>query len=222
MSLSPALGPSGCPAAMSGWVSGSSVTRCLLPEAAGRARSSVTDCRVVALWAEQVVEQRPVPQQRLAQVFCACLLSQGALPHGMREPVILDGVRMVNRDQLDLRVEVLHRVTPRFHDAGDEGIGSVRRLRWLVDEALLQVTPFAGELQAGSFWQRLDVELSTLLFTCAKFGLGRTPVVAVLYRPVVFRAEAVAEHGGSALPGSHHGQPDNDHHRRWRSRSISR
>jgi hypothetical protein len=46
-------------------------------------------------------------------------------------------------------------------------------LRRLVDETLLQITPFAGEAQPGCFRQRLEVELSTLLLTCAKVGLGR-------------------------------------------------
>jgi len=79
---------------------------------------------------------------------------------------------MVDRYQLGLRIEVLHRVTPRFHDAGDEGIGSSRGLSRLVDESLLHVAPFVRETQAGGFRQRLDIELSPLLLTCAKVRLG--------------------------------------------------
>src|SRR6266568_685587 len=169
-------------------------------------------CCAVAFWAQQFVEQGPVPQQRLAQVFGARLLSLGALPHGVREPVVLDGVRMVDRYQLGLCIEVLHRVTPRFHDTGDEVIGSGRGLRRLIDEALLHVTPFVRETQAGGFWQRLDVELSPLPLTCAKVGLGGSPAVAVLYRPVVFRAEALTKHRSFALPSPHRDQRDDGHH----------
>ena len=74
----------------------------------------------------------------------------------MREPVIPDSVRMIDRDQVGLRIEVFHRVTLRLHDAGDENVGASRGLCRLVNEALLQNTPFVRELQAGGFWQRLD------------------------------------------------------------------
>src|SRR5271165_1081091 len=61
-----------------------------------------------------------------------------------------------------------------------------------------------------TFRQRLDIELSPLLLTCAKVRLGGSPAVAALYRPVVFRAEAVLEHCSPAFSGPHH-QRDGGH-----------
>jgi hypothetical protein len=60
-------------------------------------------CRAVAFRAEQFVEQGPVPQQRLAQVSCAGLLRLGTLLYGMREPVVLDGVRIATRPRTSKR-----------------------------------------------------------------------------------------------------------------------
>jgi hypothetical protein len=44
-------------------------------------------------------------------------------------------------------------------DAGDEGAGGGHRLRGLIDEPFLHLTPFTGETEAGGFRQRLDREL---------------------------------------------------------------
>ena len=63
---------------------------------------------------------------RRSSVLACCSL--GTLLYGAREPVVLDRLRMVDREQLGLRVEVLHRVTPRLHDAGDESVSGSQRL----------------------------------------------------------------------------------------------
>src|SRR5580700_11318972 len=149
------------------------------------------DALLVAICPQQFAEQRTVVQQRLPEVFRAHLLGPRPLADPVRGPVILHHLRVVDRHQVGLRVEIPHRVATRVHDAVEQPVSGHDRLLRLVDEAFLHVLPLLGEPGSRLLRQRLDVEPGTLLLAITQLGLGGPPILPGLYCPVVFRAETL-------------------------------
>jgi hypothetical protein len=119
--------------------------------------------------------------------------------NAVRDPVVLHHLRVVDRQQARLRVEVPHGVAARVHDDVDEPVRGHDRVRGLIDEVLLQVEPLEGEPLPRVLGQRPDVQQGVLLLALPQLGLGRPPVLLDLYRPLVFRAKAPPQRRRPAL-----------------------
>src|SRR5215204_5504902 len=92
---------------------------------------------------EQLFEERPIVHDRLPKVFRRCLVVLAGELDRVGFPVVLDDLRVVDRDVGDSLVELVHRISPLAHHVGDEPICFRQRPRRLVDEAGLHFAPRA-------------------------------------------------------------------------------
>ena len=113
------------------------------------------------------------------------------LADAVREPVVLHHLRVIDRHQVGLSIEIPHRVATRLHDAVDKPVSGHDRVGWLINEAFLHVSPLLGETDPRVLGQRPDVKLSTLLLAVTQIGLGGPPILPGLHCPVVLRAKAL-------------------------------
>ena len=168
------------------------------------------DRRVVRC-AQQFVEQRSVAQQRRTEAFCARLLRLRSFVDAMRDPVVLHHLRVVDRHQAGLGLEITHRVAARLHDAVHKPVGGLHRVGWLIDEALLHVLPLLGETHPRVLGQRPDVKPGTLPLALTQVGLGGPPTRAGVNCPLVFWAKALTQRRRSALAGRRRDEDDDNH-----------
>src|SRR4029453_4948364 len=112
---------------------------------------------------QQLLEQRPVVHQRLAQVLGGGLGAVVAGGDGVGGPVVVHHLGVVDRDVGGPLLEVVDRVAAVAHDRGDQPVGLAGGLGRLVDELGLGVAPGLEVAGAGLGLERDDVEaLATL------------------------------------------------------------
>src|SRR3954454_12131717 len=147
---------------------------------------------------EQFVEQRPVAQQGLAHVLGGGLIPPRAVVQVVCDPVVLHDVRMVDRHQLGLLGEVVHRIPLRAHHLPHQPVGFDDRTGRSVDEARLKLPPLLDVAKPGRLREWRDGELCALLPTVAQVGFGRPAAVPVVDGALVLRPELLSQRGAAS------------------------
>src|SRR4051794_25964829 len=113
--------------------------------------------RILAL-AEQLVEEGAIVLHRAPQLFGRAVAELGGPCEAVSVAVVLDHLRMVDREVRGALVEVLDGVAPVRHDGLDPPVGLVPRPVRVVDEAGLNALPFGRVALTRSGCERPDVE----------------------------------------------------------------
>src|SRR6185503_12229089 len=145
--------------------------------------------------AEQLDEQLAEVHHRLAQVLGARVARGRAARDAVRGAVVLDDLRVVDRDVGRALVELVRDgVAAVAHDLHHERVGLADGRAGLVDEAPLRAAPAVGVAVARGGLELADLELVATLPALAKLGLGLAAVpAALLDRAFVFGAEALLQ-----------------------------
>jgi hypothetical protein len=122
-------------------------------------------------------------------------------------PVVLDHLRVVDRDVGGALVEVLDRVAPLGHHRLDQAVGARDSPAWVVDELRLHSLPALQITVAGCLGERLDLELLPAFFARLQLGLRVTLRIGLAERALVFGAELLLQ---PACPPARQRLPD-DH-----------
>ncbi len=124
------------------------------------------------------------------------------LGDGVRAPVALDDVGMIDRDDGGAILEVLHGVAALAHHALDQPVGVADGVRRVVDERGLRPAP--GVLVAGARarCERTEFELVMPGLALAQLLFGCTPIAGGLDGAVVFscRSPRAAARCGAGWP----------------------
>jgi hypothetical protein len=94
---------------------------------------------------QEVVEQRPVIDDRLPQLLGRCLATVAADHQGSRRTVVLDHMRVIDRYVFGAPLELVEGIPARAHHLIHEAIGFADSTVGIVDEERLHAPPFAGE-----------------------------------------------------------------------------
>lgn len=94
---------------------------------------------------DQLLKQGTVMDQGLSKVVRACLTA--AVPQGDIVPgaIMLDHIRVVDRNIASPLLEVADGIATRTHHLGKERVGIVDRSLWIVDEGSLYFGPAIEE-----------------------------------------------------------------------------
>ena len=90
---------------------------------------------------QQFGEERPVVDERLAQLFCIRMIRAIRLQKRARSAVVLNDICMVDRQIGDPLVEILDRIAARYHHGFDQHLRLVRGRTRIIDEAGLDSPP---------------------------------------------------------------------------------
>ena len=94
---------------------------------------------------QKFVKERPVVDHGLTHFFRAGFAPLPPQRECPRDAVILNDHWMIHRQVVRTPIEVFEGITTRDHHLGDEVISFAHCCGWIVDEARLDTTPFAGE-----------------------------------------------------------------------------
>lgn len=142
---------------------------------------------------EEVLEERPVVDHCLAQVFGGCLTALLADRDVVRRSVVLNDVRMVYGDVGGALLEVTDGVATNLHQIRDEVVGFDHGAFRVIDELRLVGPPRLGEPSAMFRGQWLDMELLHAFDTSVQLTFGMARVTVLAYEALVLGAELAAE-----------------------------
>src|SRR5215218_3005871 len=164
-----------------------------------------------ALVAEELGEQRPEVDHRLAQILGARVARGGPGRDAVRGAVVLDHLRVIDRHVGGALLELVgDRVAALAHDLDDERVGLADGGGGLVDEPPLRGAPALDVAVARAGVELADLELLAALAALLQLGLGLAAVAAALLDgALVLGAEALLQLLG--LPLAH--QQDGSDHR---------
>ena len=142
---------------------------------------------------EQVVEQRAVIDDGLAKFLSAGFAALTAHHQSARDAVVLDHMRMVDRNVLGSFIEVLERITACGHDLRHEVVRLADRGVGIVDETCLDPSPLIGERVGLLTAERMQLEPIYAVRTLAEGGLSLGRRSRLANHSVVFRPEPLQE-----------------------------
>src|SRR6266536_4384497 len=130
---------------------------------------------------EQLLEERAVVHERDPRVLGGGLAAGARDRDRMRGTVVLDHVRMIDREIRRALLEVVDRIAALAHELLDQGVSLQDRLVRIVHETLLDRPPACGEAAAGGRPEMAHLELLTPrpLLAAVGAGLPRSRVAAV-------------------------------------------
>jgi hypothetical protein len=164
---------------------------------------------------EQIVEQRPVVDHRLAKVLCRTATGPLLVRDPVCRAVVLDRRGVVHRQQLDLLGEPTRRVALLVHHHGEQGVRLAQRARRVVDELRLHCLPALRQLVAAQRRQRPDLQLLDAPGAIDQRAL-RDSRAGLLDRSVILRPEAGPQLEAAFAPheiyrgADRHADPDDD------------
>ncbi|CAA9219861.1 MAG: hypothetical protein AVDCRST_MAG54-514, partial [uncultured Actinomycetospora sp.] len=169
---------------------------------------------------EQRLDQRAEGGERPAQVLGARRAVAVGGGDALGLPVVLDEVRLGDRQVVGAAPPVLDRVAALPHDRHDQGVGVLDGPAGVVDEPALHLLPVGQEALALGGLQRADVVLVVPVLALAQLLLGLLAVAGLADAALVLRPELVGElllpppsredEGGDAGDGQQH-HHDDDH-----------
>jgi hypothetical protein len=107
--------------------------------------------------------------------------------------IVLDDLRVVDRDVGSLLLEVVDRIPAVAHDRLDQAFGPGDRSARLVDELALQTLPALDVPLARCACEGPDLELAPTLLARGQLGLRRMLAFRGAHRAVVLRSELAAQ-----------------------------
>ena len=102
--------------------------------------------------------------------------------------VVVDDLRVVDRDVRGPLVEIVDGVTPLAHHLSHQTVGDADRCRGVVHEPGLHLLPAGGELRVRRRRERNDVEFVPLAFSRREFPHGALLTSGLGYHVLVLTA----------------------------------
>src|ERR1700722_19102173 len=111
----------------------------------------------------------------------------------VRGAVVVDNLRVINRDVRSPAVEIIYGITSFAHHLGYQTIRGAYRTCRIVHEARLHLLPADSEIRQGRGGQRDDVELVMLAFARREFAHRTFLATGLVYHPLVLGAVVLFE-----------------------------
>ena len=163
---------------------------------------------------EQLLEQCSVGDHGLSKFVGRGLTAGRFRVDDMRGAVVLYDVRMVDRDQFRLSLEVVDRVAALPHHLCDKLVGVDDGDDWTIDEPALQLLPLGGIPLPSGIAKWANVELVTAIGTVGKITFALATASRRLDAAVVLGTEPVAQraspHASPRGPERDTGYDDHD------------
>src|SRR3954464_10157747 len=171
------------------WIRAASTAQGLRPFGGG----IVAGERRIRALAEKLVEEGAIVLHRAPQVFGRAVSELGGPCEAVAVAIVLDHLRMIDREVRGALVEVLDRIPAVRHDGLDQAVGLVHRAARVVDEAGLNALPFGHVALTRSRGERPDVERISPFGARGKLRLRVALAACPLDRTLVLLAEAALQ-----------------------------
>ena len=159
---------------------------------------------------QQVVEERAVVHHRPPQVFGLDAAAGVPFRDHVGGPVLLDHMRMIDRDVSGSLVEIPHRVAAVAHHILDQRVRLRDGCRRVVHELGLRLSPFREVSVPLACRQRLDLVVLDAFLARLELALRLPLVAGRLQRSLVFRPVSLGQMLGP-IALSHHPRHRTNH-----------